>query len=50
MAIGHLVHDALAVAEELADEVSVEVFDPRTLYPFDWAGWPRRWSVPAGWW
>ena len=27
--------DALAVAEELADQVSVEVFDPRTLYPFD---------------
>jgi pyruvate dehydrogenase E1 component beta subunit len=36
VAVGHLVHDALAVAEELADEVSVEVFDPRTLYPFDW--------------
>ncbi|MFB7381413.1 alpha-ketoacid dehydrogenase subunit beta [Kitasatospora purpeofusca] len=37
VAVGHLVHDALAVAEELAGEVSVEVFDPRTLYPFDWA-------------
>lgn len=36
VAIGHLVHDALAVAEELSDTVSVEVFDPRTLYPFDW--------------
>ncbi|MGK5521536.1 alpha-ketoacid dehydrogenase subunit beta [Micromonospora sp. URMC 107] len=36
VAVGHLVHDALAVAEELADQVSVEVFDPRTLYPFDW--------------
>lgn len=35
VAIGHLVHDALAVAEELADQVSMEVFDPRTLYPFD---------------
>ncbi|MEU7924493.1 transketolase C-terminal domain-containing protein [Micromonospora sp. NPDC049107] len=35
VAVGHLVHDALAVADELADEVSVEVFDPRTLYPFD---------------
>ncbi|WP_030333007.1 alpha-ketoacid dehydrogenase subunit beta [Micromonospora parva] len=35
VAIGHLVHDALAVAEEMADQVSVEVFDPRTLYPFD---------------
>ena len=38
VAVGHLVHDALAVAEELADQVSVEVFDPRTLYPFDWDG------------
>ena len=37
VAVGHLVHDAIAVANELADEVSVEVFDPRTLYPFDWA-------------
>ncbi|MFJ9696001.1 alpha-ketoacid dehydrogenase subunit beta [Kitasatospora sp. NPDC101183] len=36
VAVGHLVHDALAVAEELAPEVSVEVLDPRTLYPFDW--------------
>ena len=38
VAVGHLVHDALAVAEELAPEVSVEVFDPRTLHPFDWTG------------
>src|SRR6201999_1783907 len=41
VAVGHLVHDALAVAEELADRddgVSVEVFDPRTVYPFDWDG------------
>ena len=38
VAIGHLVHDALAVADRLVDEVSVEVFDPRTLYPFDWDG------------
>ncbi|SCF22508.1 pyruvate dehydrogenase E1 component beta subunit [Micromonospora viridifaciens] len=38
VAVGHLVHDALAVAEELADQASVEVFDPRTLYPFDWDG------------
>jgi pyruvate dehydrogenase E1 component beta subunit len=36
VAVGHLVHDALAVADELADDVSIEVFDPRTLYPFDW--------------
>jgi pyruvate dehydrogenase E1 component beta subunit len=38
VAVGHLVHDALAVAGDLADRVSVEVFDPRTLYPFDWDG------------
>jgi pyruvate/2-oxoglutarate/acetoin dehydrogenase E1 component len=36
--LGHLVHDAIAVADELAGEVSVEVFDPRTVYPFDWQG------------
>lgn len=36
VAVGHLVHDAIAVADELAGEISVEVFDPRTLYPFDW--------------
>src|SRR4029077_334292 len=36
VAVGHLVHDALAVADELADELSIEVLDPRTLYPFDW--------------
>ncbi|MFC1411615.1 alpha-ketoacid dehydrogenase subunit beta [Streptacidiphilus sp. N1-12] len=36
VAVGHLVHDALAVAEELAGTVSVEVLDPRTLHPFDW--------------
>jgi pyruvate dehydrogenase E1 component beta subunit len=38
VAVGHHVHDALAVAEELAGEISVEVFDPRTLHPFDWPG------------
>lgn len=36
VAVGHLVQEALKVATELADEVSVEVFDPRTLLPFDW--------------
>jgi pyruvate/2-oxoglutarate/acetoin dehydrogenase E1 component len=36
VAVGHLVHDALAVAEQLDDRISVEVFDPRTLHPFDW--------------
>jgi pyruvate dehydrogenase E1 component beta subunit len=38
VAVGHLVHDALAVAEDLADTVDIEVFDPRTLHPFDWQG------------
>jgi pyruvate dehydrogenase E1 component beta subunit len=37
VAVGHLVQDALAVADELAGEISVEVFDPRTVYPLDWA-------------
>jgi acetoin:2,6-dichlorophenolindophenol oxidoreductase subunit beta len=37
VALGHLVTEALKVAGELADEISVEVFDPRTVYPFDWA-------------
>lgn len=36
VAVGQLVHDAAAVAEELAEEISVEIFDPRTLLPFDW--------------
>jgi pyruvate/2-oxoglutarate/acetoin dehydrogenase E1 component len=38
VAIGHLVQDALAVADELSAEASIEVFDPRTVYPFDWDG------------
>lgn len=38
VAVGHLVHDALELAEELAAEASVEVFDPRTVLPFDWRG------------
>jgi pyruvate/2-oxoglutarate/acetoin dehydrogenase E1 component len=38
VAVGHLVHAALEVAEELADTVDVEVFDPRSLHPFDWQG------------
>ncbi|WP_034261405.1 alpha-ketoacid dehydrogenase subunit beta [Actinospica robiniae] len=38
VAVGAHVHDALAVAAELEGEISVEVFDPRTLHPFDWAG------------
>jgi acetoin:2,6-dichlorophenolindophenol oxidoreductase subunit beta len=36
VAVGHLVHEALAVAGELDGEISVEVFDPRSVYPFDW--------------
>jgi pyruvate/2-oxoglutarate/acetoin dehydrogenase E1 component len=36
VAVGHLVQEALKVATELADEISIEVFDPRTLLPFDW--------------
>jgi pyruvate dehydrogenase E1 component beta subunit len=40
VAVGHLVRDALKVAEALAesDGISAEVFDPRTVYPFDWEG------------
>lgn len=38
VAVGHLVQVALGAAELLADQVSVEVFDPRTLHPFDWPG------------
>ncbi|WP_329003386.1 alpha-ketoacid dehydrogenase subunit beta [Kribbella sp. NBC_00709] len=39
VAVGQLVQDALAVADELAGAgVSVEVFDPRTVYPFDLDG------------
>ncbi|MFC0628787.1 alpha-ketoacid dehydrogenase subunit beta [Kribbella deserti] len=38
VALGHLVNDAVAVADELAGRISVEVFDPRTVYPFDWSG------------
>lgn len=37
VALGHLVTEALAVADDLAGEISVEVFDPRTVFPFDWA-------------
>jgi acetoin:2,6-dichlorophenolindophenol oxidoreductase subunit beta len=36
VAVGHLVHDALAAAAKLAEEgVEVEVWDPRTLLPLD---------------
>jgi pyruvate dehydrogenase E1 component beta subunit len=39
VALGHLVHDAVAVADELAGRgISVEVFDPRTVYPLDTVG------------
>ncbi|MEU1117415.1 transketolase C-terminal domain-containing protein [Streptomyces sp. NPDC005879] len=36
--VGQLVPEAVAVADELASDISVEVFDPRTVHPFDWAG------------
>ena len=36
IATGKMVHEALAAAEELQKEgLSVEVLDPRTLYPLD---------------
>ncbi|MFF0264972.1 alpha-ketoacid dehydrogenase subunit beta [Kribbella sp. NPDC004536] len=39
VAVGHLVQEALVVADELAGRgVSVEVFDPRTVYPLDVEG------------
>ncbi len=38
VAIGHLVQVALATASALADRISIEVFDPRSVYPFDWDG------------
>jgi acetoin:2,6-dichlorophenolindophenol oxidoreductase subunit beta len=41
VAAGHLLYHALTVADELAGEISVEVLDPRTLYPFDWAALDR---------
>lgn len=37
VALGHLVHEALAVADQLADTVDVEVIDARVAHPFDWA-------------
>lgn len=36
VAVGHLVPVALQVAAELEGEASVEVVDPRTVYPVDW--------------
>lgn len=38
VAIGHLVQTALSVASALEGEISVEVWDPRSLHPFDWQG------------
>ncbi|MCW2951737.1 MAG: Transketolase domain protein [Conexibacter sp.] len=39
VAIGHLVRDALVVAADLAEEgISAEVWDPRSILPFDWEG------------
>ena len=36
VAIGHLVHEALTVAEGLTGRVDVEVIDARVAHPFDW--------------
>jgi pyruvate/2-oxoglutarate/acetoin dehydrogenase E1 component len=36
VAVGHLVHDAVRAADALEGEISVEVFDPRSILPFDW--------------
>lgn len=36
VAVGHLVHEAVAVAEELHGAISVEVIDARSVFPFDW--------------
>jgi pyruvate dehydrogenase E1 component beta subunit len=36
VALGHLVHDVLKLAAQVEDEISIEVFDPRSLLPFDW--------------
>jgi pyruvate/2-oxoglutarate/acetoin dehydrogenase E1 component len=38
VAVGHLVSAAMEAAELLADQISVEVWDPRSLWPFDWDG------------
>ncbi|MEU4191021.1 transketolase C-terminal domain-containing protein [Kribbella sp. NPDC026611] len=39
VALGHLVYEALVVADELAGQgISVEVLDPRTVYPLDTDG------------
>ena len=38
VAVGHLVAEAIKVADQLEKEgISVEVFDPRSLLPFDYA-------------
>ncbi|MGB3441066.1 MAG: transketolase C-terminal domain-containing protein [Actinophytocola sp.] len=36
VAVGHLLPIALQVAAELEAEASIEVIDPRTVYPVDW--------------
>jgi pyruvate/2-oxoglutarate/acetoin dehydrogenase E1 component len=42
LAVGHLVHDALAAADALAqDGIDAEVLDARTVYPFDWPALER---------
>jgi pyruvate dehydrogenase E1 component beta subunit len=36
VATGHLVHDALALAEDLSAHVDIEVVNARSIFPFDW--------------
>jgi pyruvate dehydrogenase E1 component beta subunit len=36
VAVGHLVHEALRVAEEISDRLDVEVVNARSIFPFDW--------------
>jgi pyruvate dehydrogenase E1 component beta subunit len=36
VATGHLVHDALALAEDLSAQVDIEVVNARSIFPFDW--------------
>lgn len=36
VAVGHLVHDTLRVAEDVAAELDIEVINARSIFPFDW--------------
>ena len=37
VALGHLVHEVLTVAEQLRNQIDIEVIDARVAHPFDWA-------------